>query len=107
MDRKKIDRDLRSLSELEAMLAVKRQISDDPDAPMPEVLANTVKALEDVAVEIALPLEQPPAFALELIKDRGLEDFAAHDFSPAEAPTNGPYLAAILEREAKRRKRKK
>lgn len=102
MDRKQIDRDMRALAKLEAMLSVKPEIAEKGYG----TIADVVRKIEDMAIEIALPMEQPPAFARQLIKDRGLEDFAVHDFSPAEAPTNGPYLDAIWQREAERRRKK-
>ncbi|NKB60484.1 MAG: hypothetical protein GKS00_29610 [Alphaproteobacteria bacterium] len=93
------------IAALEAEIATIRQIAEQDDRNA--VAANAydaIRSLERLIVEIALPLRQPPHFAWDLLIQYGQQDFAAHDFKPAEAPTNGPYLDAIWEREEKRRK---
>lgn len=98
---------LKRLAELEAMIAVKRHIIDDGDEGVPEIARAAVERLERMAVTLASPLDQPPDFAIDLIRKHGEEENAVYDFTPAEAPTNGPYLDAIWKREAERQKRRK
>lgn len=94
------------IAALEAEIGTIRQIAEQDGRNAVAASAyDAIQALERLTVEIALPLRQPPRFAWDLLIQYGQQDFAAHDFTPADAPTNGPYLDAIWEREEKRRKR--